>query len=166
MSAKAGDGVPPGGTDAEDALLRAIGREVLRLSRRRVQTPEGSILDRSSFRILWALTEMGPLSMGDLESALQLEQSTISRQVKSALSRGLLEFDPSPGTRRRLLRPTPMGASAYAYEGSLRSEVFRRALAEFGPDRVRALAVELGALNDALDRATAATPDRPATPDR
>ncbi|OHV47356.1 MarR family transcriptional regulator [Pseudofrankia sp. BMG5.36] len=151
------DGAPGEQPPIEETLLRAIGREVLRLSRRRVQTPEGSILDRSSFRILWALTEMGPSSMGDLENVLQLEQSTVSRQVKSAISRGLIELHPVPGTRRRLLRPTPQGESAYLHEGTLRGEVFRKALAEFGRDRVQALAAELGALNDALDHATATT---------
>jgi DNA-binding MarR family transcriptional regulator len=99
--------------------------------------------------------------MGDLENVLQLEQSTVSRQVKSAISRGLLELHSVPGTRRRLLRPTPQGERAYVYEGTLRGEVFKKALAEFGPERVEALAAELHALNDALDRATTTTATAP-----
>ncbi|ONH62515.1 MarR family transcriptional regulator [Frankia sp. CcI49] len=152
------------GESIDDEALRALGNEVLRLSRRRVQLPEESTLDRSSFRILWALAETGPLSMRELEEMLQLEQSTVSRQVKAAIGRGLLEFLPAPGTRRRLLRATPDGERVYAHEGALRAEVFKKALAEFGPDRVRALAAELGALNDAVDRLTAAEPAR--TPGR
>jgi DNA-binding MarR family transcriptional regulator len=159
VNVKAGKGAAPVEEPLlEDALLRAIGREFLRLTRRRVQTPAGATLDQSSFRILWALTDMGPQTMGDLENVLQLEQSTISRQVRSAIDRGLLEFHSVPGTRRRLLAPTQLGERTYLEEGRLRADVFKKALAAFGPARFQALTAELTALNDALDHATAATP--------
>jgi len=147
----------PEAQTTEEALLRAIGDEVLRISRRRIMTPEGSMLDRSNFRILWALAKSGPATMGDLENALQLEQSTVSRQVKAAIGRGLIEQHVVPGTRRRLLAPTAQGERIYQEEIALQAEVFKRALAEFGPARFQAVTAELTALNDALDRASSAT---------
>ncbi|CAO5172042.1 MarR family transcriptional regulator [Frankia sp. AiPs1] len=145
--------------DDGSELLRAIGREVIRISRRRIMTPEGSVLDRSMFRILWALAESGPSTMADLEGLLQLEQSTVSRQVKAAIGRGLIEPHALPGTRRRMFQPTAEGMRIYQEEVDLQSDIFKKALAEFGPARFHAFTVELTALNDALDRAaTAADP--------
>ncbi|MCM3883676.1 MarR family winged helix-turn-helix transcriptional regulator [Frankia sp. R82] len=148
-----------GGQHDEDELLRSIGREVLRLTRRRIMTPEGSTLDRSVFRILWALAESGPSTMAELETALHLEQSTVSRQVKAAIGRGLVESHMLPGSRRRLFQATSEGARIYQQEAVLQSDVFKKALAEFGPARFRSFTTELTALNDALDHAaTAADP--------
>ncbi|MCK9920956.1 MarR family winged helix-turn-helix transcriptional regulator [Frankia sp. AgPm24] len=147
------DGKPVGSEPDEDDLLRAIAREVLRLSRRRIMTPEGSTLDRSMFRILWALAESGPCTMANLECTLHLEQSTVSRQVKNAIGRGLVESHMPPGSRRRVFQATSEGARIYQQEAALQSDVFKKALAEFGPSRFHAFTSELTALNDALDHA-------------
>lgn len=149
----------------DDDLVTAVGREVLRLSRRRVLTPAGAELDQSVFRILWAVAEHGPLSMRELEHELQVEQSTVSRQVKGAVSRGLVELELAPGRRERLVRLTPEGIDAYRRDGALRLEIFRETLASLGRDRVESLVRDLGELNDAIEKTystgagTAATSD-------
>lgn len=137
----------------DDELVKAVGREVLRLSRRKVLTPAGAELDQSVFRILWAVAEHGPLSMRELEHELQLEQSTVSRQVKGAVSRGLVELELAPGRRERLVRLTESGTAAYQRDGALRLEIFRETLAELGRDRVRSLVRDLAELNDAIEKA-------------
>jgi DNA-binding MarR family transcriptional regulator len=133
-------------------LLRAVSDEVMRLSRRRTTSYPGSVLDESAFRILWCLAETDARTLRDLAATLQLEQSTISRQVSAAIKHELVER--YAGDRQaRLLRPTDRGREAYLHDARLRGTVLSRALAELGQGRVEALVSELRALNDALDRA-------------
>ena len=138
----------------DHALLRAISDEMMRLSRRRTTSYPGSVLDESAFRILWCLAETDARTPRDLAATLQLEQSTISRQVSAAIGHDLVERYAGDG-QARLLRPTDRGREAYLHDARLRGAVLSRALAELGQDRAEALVTELHALNDALDRAHA-----------
>ena len=140
----------------DDELVQSVGREVLRLSRRRVLAPTGAELDQSVFRILWAVAEGGPLSMRELERELQVEQSTVSRQVKGAVAQGLVELELTPGRRERLVRLTPEGTRAYQRDGNLRLEVFRRTLDRLGRERVESLVRDLAELNDAIEESYSA----------
>ena len=72
----------------EESRLRAIGMELMRLSRRRATAYPGSVLGDSAFRILLLLVEEGPRSLRELADDLQLERSTMSRQVNAAIGRG------------------------------------------------------------------------------
>lgn len=139
----------------DDDLVRALGREIMRINRRRVVTPRGGSLDQSAYRILWALHEVGPLPLGRLSEELQLEQSTMSRQVKAAMEHDLVEKE-SPATRGGNLRPTGHGAQQYATERVLRIERFRAALQTLGRDEAETLATLLATLNNELDVANQA----------
>ena len=133
--------------------MRALGAEIMRLTRRRATSYPGSLLEDSAFRILLVLVEEGPRSLRELADELQLEQSTISRQVAAAVRYGLVErYGGSP----RLVRPTDAGRDAYLHDGRLRGEVWGRAMAELGPGRGAELVAALHELNEALDRAHAA----------
>ena len=133
--------------------MRALGAEVMRLTRRRATSYPGSVLEDSAFRILLLLVEEGPRSLRELADELQLEQSTISRQVASAVGHGLVE---RYGEAPRLVRATPAGTEAYLHDGRLRGEVWSRAIAELGEERGADLVAALRELNEALDRAHAA----------
>ena len=133
--------------------MRALAAEIMRLTRRRATSYPGSVLEESAFRILLVLVEEGPRSLRELALDLQLEQSTISRQVSSAVGHGLVErYGESP----RLVRATGAGREAYRHDGRLRGQVWDRAIAELGPERGAALIAGLHDFNDALDRAHAA----------
>lgn len=137
----------------DDARMRALGSEVMRLTRRRATSYPGSVLEDSAFRILLLLVEEGPKSLRELADELQLEQSTISRQVTAAIGHGLVErYGGSP----RLVRPTDAGREAYLHDGRLRGEVWSRAIEELGSDRGDRLIAALHDFNEALDRAHAA----------
>ena len=140
----------------DEARMRALGSEVMRLTRRRATSYPGSILEDSAFRILLVLVEEGPRSLRDLADELQLEQSTISRQVTAAIGHGLVERYAEPGGSGRLVRPTGAGREAYLHDGRLRGEVWSRAVAELGPGGGDRLIAALHELNEALDRAHAA----------
>ena len=134
-------------------MLRELGDELMRLARRRSQVYPGSALDTSAFRLLWLLTEGPPRTLRELADELQLEQSTVSRQVNAAIGHGLVERYAVPGSPSRLLRPTEAGRAAYVRDGALRAEVYNAVLDELGPERAEALVAELRELNDGLDRA-------------
>lgn len=133
--------------------MRALGAEVMRLTRRRATSYPGSLLEDSAFRILLVLVEEGPRSLRELADELQLEQSTISRQVGSAVGHGLVE---RYGDAPRLVRATDPGREAYLHDGRLRGAVWSRAIAELGEERGADLVAALRELNEALDRAHAA----------
>lgn len=136
----------------DDELVRSMGEELLRISRRRVQAPEGVQLDLSAFRILWLLAQRGPSTHREIGEELQLEQSTVSRQVKAAVEHGLVEREEIDGAQR--LRATEQGLEAYRVDRQVRAAAFRTALAELGPTRVEQLHHDLKAFNDALERAS------------
>lgn len=136
----------------DERLLRALGDEVLRVSRRGALATPGARLEQSAFRILWRLAERGPLTLRELAEELQLEQSTVNRQVNTAIAHGLVERVESPRSGGRPVRPTPAGQQAYEHDGRLRGELFTRAIDELGTERAAQLVRSLRDLNDALDR--------------
>lgn len=143
--------VPP--PDELDALLGALGSEVMRIASRRSASYAGSVLDQSAFRILWRLVEIGPRTLAELTDDLLLERSTVSRQVTAAERRGLVHRDSEPGPGGRPVAATTEGVAAYRHDVELRAVVWRRAVDELGPVRTASLAADLRLFNDALDRA-------------
>ncbi|WP_188113248.1 MarR family winged helix-turn-helix transcriptional regulator [Nocardioides humilatus] len=139
----------------DDALLRALGDELIRLSRRRMTNYPDARLDNSAFKILWLLVETGPMTLKEIGEQLQLEQSTINRQVNSAIDRGLAERALTPGQTARTVRATAAGEDDYRHDAGLRAAAMREALGELGPDHAATVIAGLGSLNDAFDRAQA-----------
>jgi DNA-binding MarR family transcriptional regulator len=148
----------------DDRVLRELGDELMRLARRRAQDYPGSALDASAFRLLWLLTEGAPRTLRELAEELQLDQSTVNRQVNAAIKHGLVERYAVPGSPSRLLRPTEAGRAAYVHDGELRAEVYNAVLDELGRARSEALVAELRELNDGLDRAHSRLRSEPPAP--
>ena len=61
-------------------------------------------LDRSAYILLSRLRAQGPMTVGELSAALQLDMSTLQRQTAAALRLGLVEraADPAGGLARRI----------------------------------------------------------------
>jgi DNA-binding MarR family transcriptional regulator len=142
----------------DDRVLRELGDELMRLARRRTQSYPGSELDTSAFRLLWLLTEGPPRTLRELAEELQLDQSTVNRQVNAAIKHGLVERYAVSDSPSRLLRATEAGRSAYVHDAALRAEVYQSVLDELGAARAEALVTELRELNDGLDRAHSRLP--------
>ncbi|MGA8848173.1 MAG: MarR family winged helix-turn-helix transcriptional regulator [Nocardioides sp.] len=139
---------------AEDlADVAALGDELLRLQRRRTSVYDGVVLDNSAFRLLWLLSDGVPRTLRQLAEGLDLEQSTVNRQVNAALAAGYLERFAEQGSRGKLLRPSPRGEQAYGHDGLIRAELISRALADLGAGRAERLIEDLRLFNDAWDRA-------------
>ncbi|NMO00026.1 winged helix-turn-helix transcriptional regulator [Gordonia sp. TBRC 11910] len=127
--------------------------EIRRLGRRKATHYAGAQLDGSAFSILLVLSDGRSRTLRELSLELELEQSTINRQVNAAIKRGYLERYDVPGQVSRLIRPTVLGAQAFHDDGMLRVDRFNRIFDDLSPGTPEALLRELRAYNDAYDRA-------------
>lgn len=137
-----------------EETLAALRHELMRLGRRRETSTSATGLDLSAFRILWVVVEHGPHTLRGLADQLQLEQSTINRQVHAAEAHGLLERYDDPGCAGMLVRATEAGDAAYRAESQARAEGLRAIVDTLGEGPVARLAAGLAGFNDAIDDAS------------
>lgn len=99
--------------------------------------------------LLGRLAEAGPRRATDLAADTLLDLSTVSRQIRSLVERGLVERRPDPEDGRgALLSPTDQGLAAVERYRSQRDQKLADALAAWpGPDR-RDLSRLLARFND------------------
>jgi DNA-binding MarR family transcriptional regulator len=110
-------------------------------------------LDGSAYKILWQVVVHGPQTLRSLAQALQLDQSTINRQVHAVIDRGYADRFADPDTVGMLIRATPEGEAAYRHDSAIRNEGLRSILDTLGERPAADLASGLAALNDAIDLA-------------
>lgn len=139
------------------ADVSALAGELLRLQRRRTTVYEGVVLDNSAFRLLWMLADGTPRTLRQLAECLDLEQSTVNRQVNAAITGGYLERFAVEGCASKLVRPTQAGAEAFEHDGQIRADLISRALVDLGDERSARLIDDLRAYNDAWDAALGIT---------
>ncbi len=142
-----------GELDDDLADVTALGGELLRLQRRRSSVYAGVKLDNSAFRLLWVLSDGTPRTLRQLAESVDLEQSTVNRQVNAALGGGYLERFAVAGSTSKLVRPSRAGSEAFEHDGRIRGALISRALAELGGARSARLIEDLRAFNDAWDAA-------------
>ena len=140
-------------TDDPMAEIAALGDELTRLQHRRTTVYDGTLLENSAFRILRVLSDGTARSLRTLAVDLDLEQSTVNRQVNAAIGAGFLERFEVEGSLSRLVRPTAEGVRAYEHDGLIRATLIQAALDELGPARAATLIADLRAFNDAWDAA-------------
>ncbi|MCF8587697.1 MarR family winged helix-turn-helix transcriptional regulator [Gordonia liuliyuniae] len=133
-------------------LYRGLVDELLRLRRRRNTVDEGAVLDVSAFSILWLFDDGRARTLRDLAAELCLEQSTVNRQVNTAVKHGYIERFEVPGQVSRLYRPTDAGRAAYLHDGLRRARRLEVIFADLAPGTPEGLLKELKAYNDASDR--------------
>ncbi len=138
----------------EQPLLNDLADELLRFSRRRHTNVEGTELDLSAFRILWVLDDERPRTLRELAEELDLELSTINRQVNAAVRTGLLERFSVPDSPSKPVRRTPEGRRLYDHDSAVHADLLRSVLAEMGAAPARELIAGLRAFNDAYERRT------------
>ncbi|WP_035719035.1 MarR family winged helix-turn-helix transcriptional regulator [Gordonia shandongensis] len=131
---------------------RDVVEELLRLRRRRNDLHPGAILDVSAFHILWVLCEGGPRTLRQLSEELELEQSTVNRQVNAALKHGYVERYDVAGQASRMHRATASGREAFAHDGMARVERLQGVFDDLAPGEPEELLAQLRAFNDAYER--------------
>lgn len=139
---------------AEQSLLGELADELLRFSKRRHGSVEGTELESSAFKLLWVLSDDNPRTLREISEELGLDLSTINRQVNAAVKAGLLERFSVPGSPSRPVRPSAEGRRLYEHDSAVHADLLRSILAEMGADGARDLIRSLGAFNDAYERRT------------
>ncbi|MFT4393591.1 MarR family winged helix-turn-helix transcriptional regulator [Gordonia lacunae] len=136
----------------QSPVHRDLAQELLRMSRRRSLVHPGVGLERSAFAILWILSDGRPRTLRELTADLQLEQSTVNRQVNAAIKHGYVERFEVEDSLSKLIRPTEAGREAFRRDGLLRAQRLEQVFADLAPGSPQALLHELRAFNDAYER--------------
>lgn len=99
--------------------------------------------------LLGRLVHEGPRRATDLAAETFLDLSTVSRQIKSLIDRGLVERRPDPDDRRgALLSATDAGVEAYQHYRSQRNEHLARVFDAWPPEDRQQLVRLFGRFND------------------
>ncbi|MEO9328127.1 MarR family winged helix-turn-helix transcriptional regulator [Gordonia aurantiaca] len=131
---------------------RDLAAELLRMARRRALVHPSAGLEKSAFAILWVLSDGRPRTLRELTEALELEQSTVNRQVNAAIKHGYVERFDVEGSLSKQIRPTAKGLEAFKRDGLLRARQLEQVFADLAPGSPEALLHELRAFNDAYER--------------
>jgi DNA-binding MarR family transcriptional regulator len=155
-------GEPAGGSrDAFARLEREIGL-LLRRSRAisaRLAREVHPDLDGASYGLLALLQDAGPLRAGDLVARLGLDKSTVSRQVTSLVSLGLVTRTPDPDdARAQVLAPSPEGSARLARIRDARRARWESDLGDWPAEDIATLASLLARFNDVREREARETP--------
>jgi DNA-binding MarR family transcriptional regulator len=151
--------------NADESVIGRIETEVALLmrfaeaTRRATPVEAHRSLDRAAYVILRYLAEAGPQNVSALAARLNLDGSTVTRQVSAMERDGLIarEADPSDG-RGTLVSATPVGLRRMSVVRSAREEVYSEMLADWSDRDRTELATLLGRLNKALSARSRARP--------
>lgn len=141
-----------GTTRTEQSLARELADELMRISRRRHANVDGTELDMSAFKLLWILADDRPRTLREIADELELELSTINRQVNAAVRAGLLERFSVPEGPSKPVRPTAEGRRLYQHDSAIHADLYRSVIAEMGAESARDLTRGLRAFNEAYER--------------
>jgi DNA-binding MarR family transcriptional regulator len=138
--------------DEVHIIERELARLVRAVEAARQSTADGTAaMDRAAYLLL-DLLATGHRSVGDLSSALHLDQSTVTRQVSALVSRGLARRGADPhGGRAAVVEMTPDGADALDTERAARARRVGRTIASWSDHDRAELARLLVKLNGSLD---------------
>ncbi|GAA4567758.1 MarR family transcriptional regulator [Micromonospora coerulea] len=137
-----------GRIETEVALLMRFGEA----TRRGTGTTEHRLLDRAAYVILRHLASVGPQNVSALAAKLNLDGSTVTRQVSAMQRDGLIARTPDPTDGRgTVISPTPAGLQRMAAVQAARTRLYGDILAAWSPDDRDSLAALLHRLNQALE---------------
>ncbi|MGC5018284.1 MarR family winged helix-turn-helix transcriptional regulator [Micromonospora sp. DT47] len=146
------------GTDPDEITLGRIETEVALLmrlveaTRRATGTAEHRVLDRAAYVILRHLSAAGPQNVSALAARLNLDGSTVTRQVSAMQRDGLIARAPDPADGRgTVISPTAAGLQRMAAVQAARTRLYGDLLADWTGDDRDTLATMLRRLNEALE---------------
>jgi DNA-binding MarR family transcriptional regulator len=142
------------GVDSDDVVdelersLTVVGRAILRLGVPSQALHRGEHVDRSGYWVMHRLHEVGEaVRLSDLAALLELDLSTVSRQVRPLVAGGLVTRQPDPVDGRAcLVSLSPRGRSVLDSVRQARREVLRDALVRWTTSDRAAIASALARL--------------------
>ncbi|GAB3812179.1 MarR family transcriptional regulator [Micromonospora zhanjiangensis] len=144
--------------ETEVALLMRLGEATRRgtpgiaSTGRPARAAEHRALDRAAYVILRHLDRVGPQNVSALAARLNLDGSTVTRQVTAMQRDGLITREPDPRDGRgTMVSPTAAGLSRMTAVRAARTRLYADILADWpAPDRTH-LAALLTRLNNSLN---------------
>ncbi len=131
------------------AAVQANLAQVIRHARmpniqRRVMAESGAYLDRSSYAALFSADVLGEASLSELAAEMQLDISTVSRQVRSLEQAGLIERRTDPEDRRvSMVKNTEEGQDVARRIGLAWQRAFSEALHDWSDQELEVLSATL-----------------------
>ncbi len=121
--------------------LTQVARAILRLDVPRSALPDGVAINRSGYWLLVRVSETAPARLSDVAEDVDLDLSTVSRQVRALVDAGLITKVPDPADgRAALLSLTEQGAAALEAVSESRRRVLAEAIAGWTDEERNALA--------------------------
>jgi DNA-binding MarR family transcriptional regulator len=138
-----------GTIETQVAMLMRLGEA----TRRATDLKPHRALDRSAYVILRHLEAAGPLNVSALADRLNLDGSTVTRQVTALENDALVERrrDPNDG-RGTVIAATSRGLEQMEAVRMARRGVYDRVLRTWGDDERAALATTLSRFNESLEQ--------------
>lgn len=129
----------------------AILMRLAEATRRATGGPPHRALDRAAYVILRRLERDGPLNVSVLAAALNLDGSTVTRQVTALQKDGLIERRPDPRDGRgTVIAATPLGLEQVDTVRQARKALYGTVLKDYSDEERRELAAVLERFNEAL----------------
>ena len=134
-----------------ERALTLVARSILRLQVPQHVLRDGESVDKAGYWLLVRLSEQGPIRLSELAGSVELDLSTVSRQVRDLVASGLLTKDPDPlDGRASLLGLSARGAAVLEAVSDARRQARAEALADWSDDERSTLAHSLFRLADGL----------------
>ena len=132
--------------------LTQVGRAILRLDVPSDALPDGVSINRTGHWLLVRVSESAPIRLSEIADSVELDLSTLSRQVRDLVAAGLLAKVPDPADgRASLLSLTEQGAAVLESVSEARRRVLAEAIADWTDEERTALASGLLRLGIGLE---------------
>jgi DNA-binding MarR family transcriptional regulator len=137
-----------GTIETQIAYLMRLGEA----SRRATPLKPHRALDRAAYVILPHLQQGGPQNVSAIADRLNLDGSTVTRQVTALQEDGLIERKPDPRDGRgTVIEPTETGLKQVNAVRAARRELYDKVLIDWTPEERAKLAAMLERLTGAID---------------
>ena len=122
----------------------------------------GRTMDKSAYILLSRIRLQGPMSIGEISEAFDLDVSTVNRQTKAAMEAGLVEriADPAGGLARKF-RITALGQQSLDDDRSFNVRSLDAVMADWPEADIAQFAVLLRRFNAGIERMGAVPWPRP-----
>jgi len=139
----------------ENTVTEGLERELSLLARHIMpgkRSGDAERLDRSAYLLLQRLEDQGPMSIGELAEAFDLDPSTVNRQTAAMLRQGIASRVPDPaGGIARKLEITDEGARRLRDDRRYRREGIREIVKDWTPDEIDRFEHDLRRFNQYIE---------------
>ncbi len=113
---------------------RDVAAHLFRLDRRRYAVEHQATLGAADLRLLWLLSDGTARTLREISETLDLEQSTVNRQVNKAIRSGHLHRYTESAGQAALVAPTPEGRARLEQDIALVMRLYDQALESLGDE--------------------------------